>query len=88
MVDAIMADSPFSIYPNPANEQITISTPFTNGEVYQVRISDLKGSEIFRRAISEATTTIYLDGFESGIYLVEVLDANGDLQHISKQLIK
>lgn len=66
-----------TLYPNPSNGEFNISTrlPLTNGVV---RITDLQGKSVMEvRDLSGTAFTIDLSGFSSGMYFVEVSEAQG-----------
>lgn len=58
----------FSVYPNPANNQLNISTEL-NGR-YTVEIHSLSGQEIFRTEMKEKSSKIDLSTFRQGIYFI------------------
>jgi hypothetical protein len=60
------------IYPNPANEMVTIRTPFKG----HLSMWDLKGRVIYEIEITQETTTIKIGNFASGVYLVNVIGDN------------
>lgn len=74
----------FSIWPNPANSILNISIPNIEPNTV-VNIFDIQGRQIIvNKPISETATTISLDGFSKGVYLVRVSNENAT---VTKKLI-
>lgn len=65
-----------SMLPNPATDavQILLDTDLDNAEV---TVFDLQGRQIHRQEFSGTATTIQLDGWSAGMYLVEIR-SNGE----------
>ncbi len=81
----IFDKSIFSIYPNPSNSTITISTK--SSEINMLTISSFDGREVFnKRNINENSFDIDVSNFKNGIYIVTIQTDNGEI--ISKKLIK
>ena len=59
------------VYPNPANEKITVKS-FEN-ELSQVSITDILGKEQLLIQINEMQTEININGLTAGIYFVKVI---------------
>lgn len=83
-VSAIAAvnDIQFSVYPNPANENVNISL---NENASKVVITDMLGKVIFEQQEVGKTVSISTVNFSKGIYLVRV-ESNGTTG--AKKLIK
>ncbi|CAN5369779.1 hypothetical protein BH10BAC1_BH10BAC1_08410 [soil metagenome] len=75
-------DMEFSIYPNPANDIITIETNFKN---CYFSIYDLTGKLILEEKINQNKTQISLTDYSSGLYFIQL---HGDNRMISKKFIK
>lgn len=71
-----IASSAFSIYPNPADDVITIA----NGTKGQVAVSaaiyDVSGKLLLSKKLTDGTT-IAIDNLSAGLYMVNVTDATG-----------
>ncbi len=76
-----------SVYPNPADEFITVATAFENGEVYSITIYDVQGRQVFNRTTMLPTSNISLVNFEAGTYIMEVRSADGSLS-TTERIIK
>jgi len=70
-----VSENLISVYPNPANGELFISSE--NKLIYQIQIIDLTGKVVCNRNTSDQTETIDLKGFNSGLYLVQVFTADG-----------
>ena len=71
---AEISQSDFSLYPNPTNEQITISTKLPY--VYRYSIYNLLGKKMLTDKFT-GNTEIDVTGFSSGIYFVLIEGMNG-----------
>ncbi len=68
----------FNIYPNPAQNQITINT--NNTEIMFVTIYDLTGKVMLKNAYTgKNNATINIDSFLPGVYVVKINCKNGAL---------
>ncbi|MEO8150979.1 MAG: SBBP repeat-containing protein [Bacteroidia bacterium] len=69
-------DNGVTIYPNPANEYITIGLP-GNNKKYQITITDITGKIIYTSSsIPNQKTTISTKDFPQGVYAVSVQTAD------------
>ena len=60
----------FTLYPNPANNQITIEV-IENGN-HIVELFDFSGKRLFQKNMNNKKEVIDLSSFQNGIYLVSV----------------
>lgn len=64
-----------SVYPNPATDIITVSSPnLTNGEM---KIYNIIGEQIMMHKLSSETSNINVSNLPKGIYMVRVTDQKG-----------
>ena len=77
--------SRIGIYPNPTNDQVTISTP--DFFIEEIEIINLKGSSIrtIKQAENLSETTINLSNLSSGVYLMKI---KGNNSVYMKKIIK
>lgn len=75
----------FSIYPNPANEMLNISTANIDLSQYSVAISDMLG-RVLKYDVLNANNTINVENLSEGIYNLTILDGNSVV--ISKKFVK
>ncbi len=86
-VDSYLADNQLVVYPNPATDQVTISTETLQGFenlVRFVQIFDMLGREVYKNSNFEKTLSIDTKNFTSGVYLVKV---SGNDKVITKKLV-
>jgi len=63
----------YTLYPNPINDFLSIS--FKNNSDYSVRILDINGKELFYRdSINELEERFDFSKYDSGIYVIKLLD--------------
>lgn len=86
--DKIVSTNSFSLYPNPAENQVTLSYPIElEGAILE--IYDLTGRNIAKKALSSADkeVTLAIDSYPVGLYMLVVKQADTILwQH--KLIIK
>lgn len=69
--------SSFSVFPNPANESITIKTGKTTYAKQFFILNDISGKEILRRELFSQQTTIDISSLPAGMYVCTLLDEDG-----------
>jgi type IX secretion system substrate protein len=66
----------FNVYPNPANEQVTIAFSADNASIYSIRIIDMTGrimqTEEVNSVAGDNMHTMGLNGLAKGIYILEL----------------
>lgn len=72
-----------SIYPNPANNKVTINV--SNDIMERITISDIKGSVLFSETVQTSQKEISIEDFASGIYFLNIKTQSGNV--IVKKLI-
>ncbi len=68
-IESIAANDLLSVYPNPANSNITITLP---GETFALQITDLNGRVLVAEKTVTERTTINCSNFATGTYFVKV----------------
>lgn len=68
-IEAIEANELLSVYPNPANDKLTVTLP---GEIFSVQITDLNGRVIYADQNITNTTTINSSNLATGAYFIKV----------------
>ena len=71
---ADFSDSSFQVYPNPANESITISC---QNMIQSIQISNALGQEIFAFNPNEKETKLTISQLPNGLYFLRLNAANG-----------
>ncbi|MBA3985072.1 MAG: M36 family metallopeptidase, partial [Flavobacteriales bacterium] len=76
----------FSIYPNPSNGNIHITSRLDKG-ASTVSIFDINGRKVFSQDVSmSGTVNIQAEGLKTGIYIMEI--SGDDYTHNAKLIIK
>ncbi len=75
----------FELFPNPANQSITLKMGDRSGHAFEVKIVNSLGMEVYETIMQKERLQIDLSGFESGIYYVIL--QNEDERSIRKLLI-
>lgn len=65
------AQAPFTIYPNPAENEINLKLDYLDGNKV-VKIFDISGRLVYFEQIADEIISINTEGFRSGIYVVSV----------------
>ncbi|MES2617576.1 MAG: T9SS type A sorting domain-containing protein [Bacteroidota bacterium] len=78
-----------TVYPNPANTSITLSSTIPGSQVQAVVIYDVSGRELLQLSATGTSelfqTTISIADWPAGLYIVQMISDNGS---ITKKLIK
>ena len=79
-------ESEISIYPNPANDKLTITIPTYSAVNHtMLELFDIYGKLLKSITITESTTIVDVSGYPSGVYVVRFMDEKGI---VSKRIIK
>ena len=73
-IDENKLDSNFSVYPNPTNNLITIEAHTT---ISKFELFDIQGRSIISKTPNVSTTTISLENYSCGVYLLKVTTERG-----------
>ena len=73
----------FSVYPNPASDEITVSSSLTEGTI---TLSDVAGKLVKTTSLSGLSTSLNTAGLNNGVYYVTV--SNGTTTSTEKVVIK
>ncbi|NOQ74655.1 MAG: T9SS type A sorting domain-containing protein [Crocinitomix sp.] len=73
--DAIEWNDEIALFPNPAVDNITIQTALTSEAIQSIRIITIDGREVYQN--TQLVNTISVADFETGIYLLEVTNNEG-----------
>lgn len=74
-----------SVYPNPANDKITISLSEPNNSLGVIKLFDIQGKELFSEKTESNSFVLSLRQFNSGIYFLEI---KKDFNSVTKKIIK
>jgi hypothetical protein len=75
----------FNVYPNPAHDQITVQLGAAWQQNSRLVLINSNGKYIFSKPVSGATATLQLSSLPSGLYILKVSNAKGQ---IIKKIIK
>jgi len=81
-------DLGFGLFPNPAANEVFINAANAGSNKAKLRMLTIEGKEIYNQSFNFTTQTtqaISLQGFDSGIYFVEITNENG--QRSVKKLV-
>ncbi|MCW4467383.1 S8 family serine peptidase [Flavobacterium sp. MFBS3-15] len=76
----------FNVWPNPADDQLTVSLPSGIEGEANVQLFDIQGRVVARESMSSPESTINIDGLSAGMYIVSV--TNGSKTQTKKVVIK
>lgn len=76
----VVNENTVNIYPNPASNQLNVST---NLSITEITIHDLAGKEV--NAIYESTESINIEGLVKGVYIIRLV---GDKGIVTKKFVK
>lgn len=65
------------IYPNPSSGIFHVNLP--SNQVYQIEVLDNMGRVVLNQSNTENTTTLNLSNQASGVYLIRMIDADGNV---------
>jgi hypothetical protein len=67
----------FNLFPNPANDLLTIATNGKAGNNFRLALYDLSGKIIYSQNLTSPNTTIDISAFAQGIYLCTLVSDDG-----------
>jgi subtilisin family serine protease len=74
----VVSENRYTLYPNPANDYLYISTQCDNHPVL-AEIFDLTGKLIAKQELSSGVTKIDIQHYQAGFYLIKIIDFNNIL---------
>lgn len=77
----------FKMYPNPATEEVVISTEKPLNEVLKLQVFDVLGALVLEQKIDSNETTLNISGLEAGTYFASLINPKSGSVNVSK-LIK
>ncbi|MFA6662496.1 MAG: leucine-rich repeat protein [Bacilli bacterium] len=83
--DIVKENIDFTVYPNPAKDNITISTKQLEGGI--LSLYDIMGKEILRRRINNDETILDINRLKTGVYILKVLNSENIIAG-NKKIIK
>lgn len=73
------------VYPNPAQEQVNVTTGFDNGNVV---INSVTGQEVANGVITNGTSKIDVSNLKNGVYIYTIRDNNNEVVKTNKLVIQ
>lgn len=67
-----VTDAPFSVYPNPFEQEIFLDGPFMGGSGAEVRVYDMQGRKVLSSQLPVGKRQLSLNGLGTGVYLLEI----------------
>ena len=77
----------FTIYPNPAEYELTVEIPGTVAVGTQLVITDILGKVVYRQTVEQNSSTIDLSNFDKGNYFVR-LEREGNIREVERLTIR
>ncbi len=74
--DNNLSTNTLSLFPNPANESITLQTNLTSAEILSMRIMSIDGNVVYQSISMDKM--IDVSSFSTGLYLVEITATSGE----------
>ncbi|RTL13711.1 MAG: T9SS type A sorting domain-containing protein [Flavobacteriaceae bacterium] len=89
-VDSVDVSSEIKMYPNPANEQITIDCGnLFNGMSWTIKAVNMLGQEVFSDVVNTQQCVIPLESWGGkGVYFIKIYDASNSLLNTKKIILK
>ena len=76
-INEYSSENGITIYPNPANDNITIKIEDLRFENLELRINDIVGNTVFVKTLYNKVTNIDISSLAKGMYFVEVKTERG-----------
>ncbi|MDB4533577.1 T9SS type A sorting domain-containing protein [Vicingaceae bacterium] len=78
-------DSKVSLFPNPAKNNVTISTLLTEND--NIKIFDVTGKLVKTERFNTNTISLSVSDFNNGLYFYNITDVNGNIIHSNKFVV-
>lgn len=72
-------EASLSVYPNPANSFLTISTQGIDGN-YEVKMTDVLGKVVYNESATGASKKVDVSDFKNGVYVITVTEKGTAIQ--------
>lgn len=73
---AELGEKYINMYPNPANDNVTIET---KSNIKNINLYDLNGRKVYSTALDNNSVTLNVDFLNSGLYIVNITTENGEI---------
>jgi len=77
--DAVGSGIDFSAYPNPLTNELSVMVSLSNGEAYQIEITDLQGAKVHHKnhTFTNSIHKLNTSEWDSGMYILQVATDQG-----------
>lgn len=82
--ESLFQDKQIALFPNPTISLLTVASPLT---VAALNVFNLQGQKVLTSGGFSNKTTIDLGALKTGVYIVEIIDVNGN-KHAAKAMVK
>ncbi|MFB0924690.1 MAG: T9SS type A sorting domain-containing protein, partial [Vicingaceae bacterium] len=83
--DIVTPENKVSLYPNPAKNNVTISTQLTNND--NIKIFDVTGKLIKAERFNSKSIIFSVSDSKNGLYFYNINDVNGNVLHSNKFVV-
>jgi hypothetical protein len=83
--DIVTTENKVSLYPNPAKNNVTISTQLTNND--NIKIFDVTGKLIKAERFNSKSIIFSVSDYKNGLYFYNINDVNGNVLHSNKFVV-
>ncbi len=74
LIQNIDSKNQIKVFPNPAQNQITIESEIFNNDNLKIVLSDLTGKNIQINHSKSKETTLFLNNIDNGLYIIKIFD--------------
>ncbi len=86
--ELVAGNESMKLFPNPTSNEVTVELDkMTANANYMVRLSNIVGQQVMLAPISATQTTLNLEGYDQGIYLVQV-ERDGEPVSTQKLIVR
>jgi hypothetical protein len=77
--DAVVSGIDFSAYPNPLTNELSVMVSLSNGEAYQIEVTDLQGAKVYNEnhTFTNGIHKLNTSTWDSGMYILQVASESG-----------
>ena len=77
----------FSLYPNPASDNVKLAYSSTN-QLVSIHVIDLQGKVILKEENITSHSTINISSLSNGLYFIKIFDKNSNSLKTKKLIVK
>lgn len=87
-LDRAQKQLPFNVYPNPAIDNVQVDMGQSFSGLGEITIYDMSSSIVKQQSLMTSRTSINISSLNSGVYLVQVTDNNGEYSKVERLVKK